>query len=283
MNSITDQMQELIERYFEGKLSEKEKITFRSQLHNAEFREAVKFHEALLNVIEQETQSKENTYNIEDLFLDSMSVPLQLSESKNNVDKKEAVIIPLRKQPFFILKIAAGLLILVFSSALLWVNASFSDQAIVENFHEKFSPNLLMGTSEQELAFKNGKIEFRNGNFKKATELLERIDNQDKSKYYEAQCLLAFCQFELKKYDKAIKYFNKVIEKKEHLPNHYKEDIDKIRWSRMLAHIGNNQMNSDVYKTELEFFLSHPSDFYKNKADQLKQQLNNPWRVLVFD
>ena len=174
--------------------------------------------------------------------------------------------------------IAAMLLFLV---CFWWVNGNYSSQSIARDSIEFPLSNQSMKNSSKG-NFNIGKKSFFNKDYEKALKILEEVPlgNND---YFEAQVLLAYNLFEMKKYDESINQFNQLIDKDfESLPNIYKNE-NKLRWNRLVAYVGKNNLLSPIFQQELEFFLNSKSDFYRNKAIKLNKELNSTWRLIVIN
>jgi len=180
----------------------------------------------------------------------------------------------------WVLSLAASFL-LVLAVGSWWAGQHYSNEALVTINHNPLLDNIQANNIINQTILKKAELNFFNQDFKSAVEQLSLITKDDGNDFYKAQYLLAFAKFRLKDYNKAIELFNRLLnEYYEFLPIEFKNN-DQIKWTRLLALIGNNQSSEAFFKEELDYFLNGKSEIYKKKAIVLQNAIESPWRNLV--
>ncbi len=300
LNSKTDM--EWIDGFLRQELSESEVATFQERLAKepafaALFEEqelilnGIRLHQLSDKVRHFQQMGQEMDGNLLDdgtigeaVRYDRSSAVLErFREKGKEMDEKEELQQATKRGliSYIFSRYAAAAAVLLFLVSFWWANEYYSSQAIAKNSIEFPLSNESMKNPSKG-NFNLGKKAFFNKDYEKALKILEEVplENND---YFEAQVLLAYNLFEMKKYDESINQFNQLIDKDfESLPNIYKNE-NKLRWNRLVAYVGKNNLLSPIFQQELEFFLNSKSDFYRNKAIKLNKELNSTWRLIVIN
>lgn len=179
------------------------------------------------------------------------------------------------------LSVAAGFLLLL-AVGVWWANRNYGDEALVVQFHAPLLDNIQADTPLEKDLLKAGETYFFNGDFESAKSSFALIQSENGQAYYKAQFLLAFANFRTGDYAASIQGFNQILsEHFELLPIAYQNE-DKIRWTRLLAYLGNGQFEDALFQEELAYFLNGKSEIYRNQAKTIQEKLNSPWRKFTF-
>lgn len=259
---------DLIQQYLDGFLKGKELQDFERQLQSdkvlaeevelmKELRPAVALHQRIEG---KETALKETLAGLGERHF-----------------KEEVKVMNIRR----VLAIAASILFLVIS--FWWVNNNYSNRALISNFYEPLLDYKKANISEDEALLTTAKEAFFSKQYAIAISSLKEIPQSASKSYYEAQGLLAYSLFDNQNFEQAIPQFTLLIEKYyEELPIEFR-DKNRLRWSRLLAHVGNNRADSSFFETELTYFLNHDSQIYKEKAQRLEKKVNSKFRHITIN
>ena len=259
MKELTKHQQNLIDRLFEGRLPKGEQGALEEAMEDADFREAVKFRRDIRQVfaIEAQPQIKPNKD--------------EHSESdKPSLQKIGAKVVPLRRM----LAIAAGVLILVIAG---WLGRDLIfgtpvDLPVALEFLDIPSEHSIAGASPEQLLLAGKDAFYRDKKYNQAAANFIQI-SAGSAYFPEAQYLLAHSLMQQQKFAEAIPVFDSFLTdnaKFDGLPGRYRNQ-DQIRFERMLGYLGAGQ--NAAFQPELDFFLNHTDDYYKNKAQALKTRL----------
>lgn len=278
MNSINEGQQRLIDRYLQGQLSKEDAglLNQYKKEDNRVFFEELRFQEAIKSTVKKHPPNND--------------LKALLNKEAKQIREKvsdDYLINSVKKERFRVIRnnlsIAASLLLLISVGGVFWANSRFSAPAIAASLVEVPMENSSMSEIQDITALSKGKDAFFKGAYEEAKQLLLRITPTASDTYYEAQVFLAYIYFEQKKYEESIYQFDQLLDKDfDALPNTYKNQ-NKLRWNRLLAHVGNHQTETTFFKEELFFFLNNKSNFYQQKANQLQARLNSPWRKIVIE
>ncbi|WP_282774829.1 tetratricopeptide repeat protein [Phaeodactylibacter xiamenensis] len=275
---ITEQEQDLIFRYYEGEMSEVDKQEFTQLLGKDNFRQAWEQQAYLQKGLSRELQD-------EDLRKTIKAVADRYHEAEARRAKTAAAEVrPLStaNRPARILRWAAGFLLMVALGGVLWANLNYSDSAIAQSFQEPLLSTIVRSAEAEQQVFRAGRQDFFNGRYQQAEEAMMQISPESPN-FPEAQALLAYSLFYQKKYEPALQYFDQLLQVHfSQLPEAYKSE-EKLRWSRLLALLGIGAEDSLRFREELDFFLKGKSTFYAQKAERLRQKLDSPFRIVLFD
>lgn len=262
MKELTKHQQNLIDRLFEGRLPKGEQGRLEEEMENADFRAAVEFRRDIQRAFALDeagigkTKLQEREKRIE-------------TDNEKDIKKPIARVIPMRR----ILAVAAGVLILAVA---VWFGKDLilspSLPIALEFLDIPPEHSIAGGPSPEQLLLAGKDAFYRDKKYAKAEASFEQVDAR--SGYFsEAQYLLAHSLMQQQKFTEAVPIFDSFLTdnaKFETLPGRYR-NLDQIRFERMLGYLGAEQDNA--FRPELEFFLNHPDDYYKEKAQALKQRL----------
>lgn len=176
--------------------------------------------------------------------------------------------------------VAATFLILV---TFWWADLNYSNSSIINDLNEPFLNYQQAGTSPKENIIKVAKKDFFSGNYQKAIDNLLLIRKEDGTVFYEAQGLMAYTYFNKADYTNAINQFDLLIGSYYDSLSIEYQDKNRLRWTRFLAYLGDNQKDSSFFQKELDFFLNNKSEIYRKKAQLLQTSLNSNWRKLILN
>lgn len=199
-----------------------------------------------------------------------------IAQSSDTIDLKES-----KKRPNTIfrsiLSIAAGFLLLLMLS-IWWAEQNYSNEVIIAEFHQPILDDTQADKTKINETLKEGEKAFFQEDFTKAIALLSNLPETDSEDFYKGNFILAYAYFRNENYTQAINLFNQLSNQYyPFLPPTYKNK-DKIRWTILLAHIGNEQENEAFFRQELAYFLNSKSEFYKKEAESLQAKLDHPLR-----
>lgn len=196
----------------------------------------------------------------------------------DKVEKQQTTKWSLTKYIFNKYAAVAAMLLIVLSSW--WLNETYSNKSIIKNLYEPFLDYQQASTSQNNhTTLEEAKNAFFMGDYKIAISKLLTFSEKDNNIFYEAQGLLAFAYFHNQDYSMSIKQFDKIISYQDKLSVDF-QDKNRLRWTRLLAYLGSNQVQSSFFKQELTFFLNHNSEKYREKAILLNKKINSNWRRL---
>lgn len=275
---ISEQEQDLIFRYYQGEMSEGEKREFTQLLRKENFRQAWE---------QQAYLQKALARGLED---EDLRIKIKAgAEGYHEAAALRAKTTVAKVRPLFTtnrsvqaLGRAAGFLLIVALGGVLWANLNYSDSAIAQSFQEPLLSTIVRSTEAEQQVFRAGRQDFFNGRYQQAEEAMLQI-SPDSPNFPEAQALLAYSLFYQKKYELALQYFDQLLQVHfSQLPEAYKSE-EKLRWSRLLALLGIGAEDSPRFREELDFFLRGKSTYYAQKAERLRQKLDSPFRIVLFD
>ena len=300
-NSRTDM--EWIDGFLQGELSESEVLTFRERL-TTEPAFAVLFEEQKLladgirlsRLIEKMRHFQELGQEIDEGLLDegtigeavrydkSLEVLERFKEKGKELDKvatQEVTKRSLTSYLFSRYSAAAAILLLLIS--FWWVNGNYSSHSIIKDLNEPFLNYQQAGIPQNNnKILKEGKTTFFSGDYKTTIDKLLIIQKQDTDAFYESQGLLAYAYFSNQNYSMAVNQFDLLINDYYNRLTVDYQDKNRLRWTRLLAYLGNNQEQTPFFKQELAYFLQHDSEKYRQKAVVLRDRLNSNWRKLLL-
>jgi len=294
---------EWIDNFLKGKLSESEVVTFQKRLAEEAtfadlFEEAqliatgirlngltkrVRHFQALGKSLD-ESGLEEETIGQAIRYERNMDVLERFKERGKELDEVAASVPKKGKLTSYLFNrytsVAAVLLLLV---TFWWANGNYSNVSIIEDLNEPFLNYQQAGTTQDyNEVMKEGKNAFFNKDYNTAIGKFLTISNQHNDIFYEAQGLLAYTYFNNRDYSKAINQFNLLInDYYDNLSIDYK-DKNRLRWTRLLAYLGNNQEKTPFFIQELDFFLQNKSEKYQKKAELLQSKIDSNWRKLPF-
>lgn len=236
----------LINGFFENSLSEKEQETFRHLLQSdSEFKAEVAFQNELRVALKKE---------------DRKSIKHMFSQLKDEGREQDTKVIPLRR-------FAAAASIILILGLGSWIfffnNPSFSpDQLYDANFtpYENVLYPIERGNQIEDLKTK-AFVAYENGEYQKALNLLQEIDNNIKDPYldfYSANILM-----QLDRHHEAIPLLENYI-------NQNGELKDRALWYMALAHLKLKQPDKSMALLEQ---LVNLGSFKRNAAEKLIQDL----------
>lgn len=285
MEFISEEHYKIIERFFNCELDDEERIAFDLLMERRAFREAVILQNTLRKALIKERKENPlmNQFGEEALkYKKNIQLSYSMKEPKSQIE-----VISLWLKSFFSSTHRLGYLTIVLFGAILstvwWANMNYSNDSIVQEFHEQLLDSRQAGPLNREEILEQAEMAFFEGKFYLTENLLLRIDSQNETVFIEAQSLLAYTYFRSYQYDKSINQFNTLIENYYNfLPYEY-QDLDKLRWTRLLSYLGEGREEEDFFLKELNYFVNNKSEVYREMAMKLEYKLSSSWRKLTFN
>lgn len=241
---------ELIETYFEGKLSDADKTAFETRLIiDSDFKEEVELYKNIVAGIKENGASNlKAKLKLVDEELDSEPAIIKLESRKSSLVKYIAI---------------AASVVLVISLSLYWSlsnKSNLPELAIVYYEKEKGLPNE-MSVSENQLS--DVMISYKNGDYfttkSKLNDLLKNKNTNDTLNYF-----LGITSYELKDYSAALASFNTI--------NSESVYYDKAQYRLVLIELLANDKQKALNK--IDECLSNENHLYYDKLVQLKKELS---------
>jgi TolA-binding protein len=259
---MTDEdKQSLIEAFYEGRLSQNEKLIFDDLLRNdLDFSKDVKIYSAIyqgFNALEFENISQ----LVQQWEKKYASRPVEKSYRFNSEDAKQDTKSNPKLNLFKIISFAAAI-VGIFVITYFIFNQQKKD--LFAQFFE--APELYLNVRGEESS-KSEKNRITALNFyveKKYNDAVAQLSNytKDNPEDWEALFYLAVSKMEVKNFNSAISDFDRIIQQK---GNAYQESAE---WMVMLSHYKNgNKEQCDLY---LNLIIDNKSHFYNEKAFKFK-------------
>ena len=159
--------------------------------------------------------------------------------------------------------VAATFLLLI-SAFLWWSNRALDNQQLFAQHYEPYNISFTNRSADVDTRLADASRLYKNGNFQQVIGLLESY-LQDTTNT-KATLALGIAAIELNHYDKAIQYFDQLIEAKDPL---YEE---QAIWYKALTYL--KQDDAANCKTQLNLLTQERFSFRKADAQQLLNQLN---------
>lgn len=295
MNEITEEQYQLIERFFSNELRREEQSEFDAMMQQPAFRATVKLQHNLKKGLEKEEAIDPLLLLFEEEAKKYKSPVENKSPATPNITRQESSIFTwlrdlLQPRPVYAY---ALLLLLITTGSVWWANKTYSNQAIVETVYKPLLEDGLAGSvvlhndtpsqdyRQAEADFNSAKSAFFSADYQKAEQQLSSI-KEFSPFFYDAQYFLAYTYFQTKRFDKSIAQFDLLLgDYYENLADGF-DNKRQLRWTRLLAYVGSEKTDNAFFKSELDFFLKHKSDYYRKEAQNLETKLNSPLRALIF-
>jgi hypothetical protein len=241
---------ELIETYFEGKLSDADKTAFETRLIiDSDFKEEVELYKNIVAGIKENGASNlKAKLKLVDEELDSEPAIIKLESRKSSLVKYIAI---------------AASVVLVISLSLYWSlsnKSNLPELAIVYYEKEKGLPNE-MSVSENQLS--DVMISYKNGDYfttkSKLNDLLKNKNTNDTLNYF-----LGITSYELKDYSAALASFNTI--------NSESVYYDKAQYRLVLIELVANDKQKALHK--IDECLANKNHLYYDKLIQLRAELS---------
>ena len=263
---MKDRQNDLIDRFFTGELTDAEERDFREQMATDKaFSKAVDLQTRL----RRELSSRRHASPVGRLLA---------REAEQARTGEGATVTPLRRYRW--LGVAVAVLLLL--CAALWFSAAnYSTEALIARFHEPILDDTQAGPPQARDLLREAKRAFFSDDFARAERLSAAIPPTDSVFYGQAQALNAYALFQQEKYPAAINQFTKVIDTIPIDRSFPAGGVDKLRWTRLLAHLGAKRENDAVFKRDLQFFRTGLNESYRKKALELEKSLGSGWRKLT--
>ena len=200
-----------------------------------------------------------------------------LDEESLPQNKKSAFI----NTTFF--KYISAAAVFIFLITFWWADNNYSNNSIIQELYEPLLDYQQAGeTQNKSVVLNNAKVAFFNEQYEATINALRKINEQDGALYFEAQGLLAYSYFSNKDYSMAINQFDLLLSDFYNSLSIEYQDNNRLRWTRMLSYLGNDEENGQAFQRELNFFLNNKSEIYRSKAQSLQMKLDSHWRNLVL-
>lgn len=172
------------------------------------------------------------------------------------------------------------LLLVLLGVGLFFANQQFSNAALAHLRPDK------LGLDASDVArnvgdvitdpFAQGAEAIKNKDFKKAVSFFETV-TKDSPTYTQACLLLAYAQFELKNYARAIANTKIVINQSTN-----RLSTQKAEWLQLQAMLANDETATPAFDALLDKIAQDEKHLVQKEAGSLKQSMNSFWRGLVF-
>lgn len=270
MNRLTDRDKQLIDRYLTQELENHELPEWELKMQDPIFSQAVATHQAVIeNVVEA---YKQNEWKQQ-----FQSASERYHKANSEVSASGNIVSLLARR----IRIVAAIVVLGIVGLVGWANSQYSGLAIAQSLQDSLLDDTGMGQINVDSIMAIAKGCFFGKEYERALREFSLVPRNSKH-YPEAQILKAYTFFQLQEYQSAISLFDEWIDDNyDQLPNQYRNE-NKLRWTRLLAYVGANDTDTDFFKLELYYFLNSNSEHYSDKAEQLKNKLESPWRRVVF-
>jgi uncharacterized protein YpiB (UPF0302 family) len=241
---------ELIETYFEGKLSDADKTAFETRLIiDSDFKEEVELYKNIVaGIKENGAANLKAKLKLVDDELDNEPAIIKLESRKSSLVKYIAI---------------AASVVLVISLSLYWSlsnKSNLPELAIVYYEKEKGLPNE-MSVSENQLS--DVMISYKNGDYfttkSKLNDLLKNKNTNDTLNYF-----LGITSYELKDYSAALASFNTI--------NSESVYYDKAQYRLVLIELVANDKQKALHK--IDESLANKNHLYYDKLIQLRAELS---------
>lgn len=279
---------ETIERYLNGLLPEAEKRQFEEQLGRDE---ALRQEVALQRAIRQAVLEAGPTFEADilgeiDLNQKDEELREQFRQQGERLKKaaedksggsvaKSRKLFPRRQ----LLAIAASILFLIVAGGLWWVNSTYSDKALAGSYYlEPDTPGTLSGDPSSSAALTSAlQLLLVEQDYEGAEVALKSI-GPDRPEYLQAQYFLGHVYFQQKDFESAVGPYREVFNATD-LPAYINRD--KVQWNLLLAQLGAGRPDA-AFREQLDDLAKNGTPPFRDKAQQLRDQLNSFWAELTF-
>ena len=271
---------DLITKYLDGELSEKELKFFNEAIKDKDFLKETAFYKDMATVI-HETGNTEQGELLADINLTNINSDIRASLVAQNerLKKQESGqptatirrLNPMRR----ILSIAASVLVLVTTGAFWYANNNYSITALsVNNYLTADIPGTMSGNTNVDATLQEGLNFFWVTKDLAAAKTAFAKIPSGSPEFTEAQYFLGHIAFQEKEYALAIDKYQQVLASNQ-LPNYINRD--KLTWNLLLAKMGAGE-NIEADLNQILQDTGHP---LHQQAQQLNQQRSGFWSKLV--